>query len=62
MRTRQNDFPGRCKRCGCHVDAGKGLLMKPPIPPRVARLAAKAPIRWGLFLFCEGCVPRPKTC
>lgn len=60
MKTRSNDYPGVCRKCGRHIDAGKGLLMKPPIPARVAKAAARRPVPWRLWLFCKVCVPQPQ--
>lgn len=62
MKTRVNDYPGTCRLCGRHVDAGKGLLVKPRIPQRLIRPAGKAPVRWPLLLYCGPCAPRPETC
>jgi hypothetical protein len=60
MKAIGNKYPGICSQCGRRIDAGKGLLFKPSLPPRVARASATRPIRWSLVLYCQVCAPKPQ--
>lgn len=68
MKTRVNDYPGKCRLCGRHVDAGQGAAHEAQDPSAAdpsrragARTLAAFALLWPLRAAAQNLLASPLT-